>query len=59
MIDLAPVSWVGDLCYADPVQPLTTAGVELLIDDLDHDLSAVCAAVNELKHQQQQQQLTS
>ena len=26
-----------DLCYADPAQPLTTAGDEL--DDLDHDLS--------------------
>ena len=26
-----------DLCYADPAQPLRTAGEEL--DDLDHDLS--------------------
>ena len=26
-----------DLYYADPAQPLTTAGEEL--DDLDHDLS--------------------
>ena len=30
-----------DLSYADPAQPLTTAGVELLIDDLDLDLSEV------------------
>ena len=28
-----------DLYYADPVQPLTTGGEELLIGDLDHDLS--------------------
>ena len=28
-----------DLHYADPAQPLTTAGAELLVDDLDHYLS--------------------
>ena len=27
-----------DLYYADPAQPLNTAGEELLIDYLDHDL---------------------
>ena len=33
--DLAQVSWVGSVYYADPAQPLTTVGEDEL-DHLDH-----------------------
>ena len=36
--------------YADPAQPLATAGEELSIDDLDHDLSEVSKATSILNH---------
>ena len=40
------VSWVGSLVYyAVPAQSLTAAGEEL--DDLDHDMTEVCAGGSE------------
>ena len=42
---VAQVSWVGSVLYADPAEPITTAGEELddllWTDQIDHDLAEV------------------
>ena len=46
--------------YADPAQPLTTAGVELdHLQSVDHGLSEMCTSVREDLHQKEKTSVAS